>query len=307
MRKDKKRIHVLGFISGLLILIVIVSMLFNNDENVYDAAAVKSKTEEIRKEADNSIEVLFLGDSLCYSSFYPIYLYQEQGYTSYVCGTSAQRICDTYLILKNAFKTQSPKLVVLETNCIYRKLDNGKNGDEIMNWLIKKIPVFKNHSYWKNLTKNVEIKYNQRKEEGQKGFKLRRTVIPYRGGEYMSKTDDCKKIPEVSSEYLKKIADLCRENNAELILVSTLSPKNWNYEKHNGVGQWAADNGIPYLDMNMENCIKIDWDCDTKDGGDHLNLEGAKKVTSYIGNYLKENYHLTDYREEASYLTWDKP
>lgn len=307
MRKDKKRIHILGFISGLLILIVIVSTLFDNGENVYDAAAVKSKTEEIRKEADNSIEVLFLGDSLCYSSFYPVYLWQEQGYTSYVCGTSAQRICDTYLILKNAFKTQSPKLVVLETNCIYRKLDNGKNGDEIMNWLIKKIPVFKNHSLWKNFTKNIEIKYNQRKEEGQKGFKLRKAVIPYTGGEYMCKTDACKKIPELSGEYLKKIADLCRENNTELILVSTLSPKNWNYEKHNGVQQWAADNGISYLDMNMENCIKIDWDCDTKDGGDHLNLEGAKKVTSYIGNYLKENYHLTDYREESSYLTWDKP
>lgn len=289
--KDKKKTHTLGFISGLIILIVTISILFDNGENAYDVAAVRSKTEEIEKEEDNSIDVLFLGDSLCYSSFYPLYLQKEQGITSYVCGTSAQRLCDTYLILKNALKSQSPGLVILETNCIFRDENKINNGDKIMDWMVENVAVFKNHSIWKKITTKMGNDYKQKKQGELRGFKLRKTAIPYTGGTYMYETDKVERLPELSYKYLKKIADLCAENNTKLILVSTLSPKNWNYEKHNGVQQWASDNNVKYLDMNVGDNINIDWNCDTKDGGDHLNLEGAKKVTSYIGEYLKENYH----------------
>ena len=44
---------------------------------------------------------------------------------------------------------------------------------------------------------------------------------------------------------------------------------------------------------------------DTVDKGDHLNLTGARKVTRYLGNYLKENYELPDHREEQSYREWN--
>ena len=36
---------------------------------------------------------------------------------------------------------------------------------------------------------------------------------------------------------------------------------------------------------------------DTYDAGLHLNLSGAEKFADYIGQYLVDNYDLTDYRE----------
>lgn len=305
MINSKKFMRIISFMMGLLILILTFSAILKKGGNVYDAAAVENKINEIVKEKADSMDVLFLGDSECYSSFSPLLMWSEHGYTSFVCATSAQRLCDTYAILRNAFKTQSPKLVVLETNCIYRNQEQVNNGDKVMNYLVKKVPVFKNHSKWKHFSLKLINNRDVKKNGNQKGFKLRTAVKPYMGGEYMHKTDEVKDIPELSKKYLDKITELCKQNGAELILVSSLSPKNWNYEKHNGVEKWAAVHNIDYLDMNLvNNSIGIDWTRDTKDGGDHLNYEGAKKVTYYIGDYFKENYFLEDHREESDNFTW---
>ena len=46
--------------------------------------------------------------------------------------------------------------------------------------------------------------------------------------------------------------------------------------------------------------IGINYNTDTYDGGLHLNLNGAIKLTNYFGQILKDNYNLKDYREEKN-------
>ena len=90
------------------------------------------------------------------------------------------------------------------------------------------------------------------------------------------------------------------------MLYSGPSPVNYNYKKHNGLAAYAKEQKIPYLDLNLKQKeLGIDWQMDTVDKGDHLNLTGARKVTRYLGNYLKENYELPDHREEQSYREWN--
>ena len=108
----------------------------------------------------------------------------------------------------------------------------------------------------------------------------------------MKKTTKQKKIPKNIAQYLKQIQDMCERNGATLLLVSTPSAKNWNYKKHNGVAQWANENGVEYIDLNLDKDLGIDWKEDTKDGGDHLNYTGAKKVTHAMGEYFKTHYDL---------------
>ena len=50
----------------------------------------------------------------------------------------------------------------------------------------------------------------------------------------------------------------------------------------------------------------IDWSKDTRDGGNHMNYEGAKKVTAYFGNYLSTEFDLVDHRGDEKYKSWDE-
>ena len=52
--------------------------------------------------------------------------------------------------------------------------------------------------------------------------------------------------------------------------------------------------------------LKINWKKDTKDKGNHLNYRGAKKVTKYLGNYLKKTGLLEDHRKDSKYESWDR-
>ena len=146
-----------------------------------------------------------------------------------------------------------------------------------------------------------------KREHLRKGFKLRTDVVPYTGGEWMKKSDNRKKIGERVEEYLAKIYELCKENDVELVLITSPAPENWTYSKHNSVNDWAVEKGVNYLDMNLcHEKINIDWTKDTRDAGDHLNYAGAKKITSYFGEFLKKNYTLTDHRKDEVYSSWNE-
>lgn len=98
-----------------------------------------------------------------------------------------------------------------------------------------------------------------------------------------------------------------REKNIELVLINTLSPVNWSYEKHNGIEKLAKEYSLTYIDMNLAaKEINIDWKKDTYDKGDHLNFYGAQKVTDYLGKYIKNNFSLTDNRGNEDFKHWDE-
>ena len=71
--------------------------------------------------------------------------------------------------------------------------------------------------------------------------------------------------------------------------------------------QYADEKGIAYLDLNEKvEELGLNWTGDTQDKGDHLNVYGAEKVTSYLGNYLEENYELEDHRNDPTYEAWNQ-
>jgi hypothetical protein len=53
--------------------------------------------------------------------------------------------------------------------------------------------------------------------------------------------------------------------------------------------------------------IGIDWSTDTYDGGVHLNVLGAEKMTSYFGQMLAEKYRVESLKtDNASKAVWDQ-
>lgn len=82
--------------------------------------------------------------------------------------------------------------------------------------------------------------------------------------------------------------------------------KNWNYQRHNAMEAISKDLGVDYIDTNLlRDDIPIDWEKDTKDKGDHLNYNGAVKLTDYVGKYLDDTKLFKDKRNDPSYDNWN--
>lgn len=303
--KIKRIIGAAVFIVGLLIQLAVLSYLFVPKNNTAEAGMEETTANGILGEKEDSIDILVLGDSESYCSVSPLQLWKEKGYTAYVCGTAAQRLNYSNTMLHRAFQHQKPKIVILETLAIYRKMSlNDVGFTEMANYF----PVFQYHNLWKTYgfkEYKSGVEYNWTSD--YKGYFYSSEVVPARNLEYMIPTKISEKISRVNKSYVQRIKDFCNENGAELILLSAPSSKNWNYELHNGIASLASELNCKYIDLNLMNdVLHIDWRQDTRDEGDHLNYSGAIKVTHYLSDYLSSNANLPDHRSDKNYASWNE-
>ena len=99
------------------------------------------------------------------------------------------------------------------------------------------------------------------------GYLISEHILPYTGDtDYLKPTDERKKIERLSTYYMDRILRLCEKNDIDVIFYSLCSPKCYDTTRLNSI---------------------------------------RAKVTSYIGNFLRENYSLTDHRGEPEYSDWD--
>ena len=261
----------------------------------------------VLSEPSQTLQVLFLGDSEIQTGVLPMELWKNYGITSYVCGQSGQRTMETYFWLKTVLKNQTPKLVVLETDQFYHCRDTQTElKNVIKNAAHYYFPVFKYHNRWKSWG-NSGDRVSGTERNPLKGYNYHNETKPYTGGIYMKESDKKERSKPFVRFWIDRILNLCRENDIDVLLLGIPAPLNWSYERHNEVNEYALGKGVSYLDLNlMEKELKINWKTDTMDGGDHLNINGAKKVTAYLGAYLKQNYALTDFRENQMYQYWNR-
>ena len=294
------------FLALLCALMLAASYLFmpKNNHKAFGVNDAEMLASGILGEKENSIDVLVVGDSEAYSSISPMQMWEERGFRSYLCSTPAQPLYDSYRFLRQALERQSPSVVVLETNAIFRPY---KLNDYLLSRAKTLFSVLRYHDRWKSLKVNDfgrPVKYTW--TDDLKGFRYNPAVAAASTKNYMLPTDSATPIPALNEDCLQDMLALCKENNAELLLVSTPSTINWNRARHNSIAAFAEENDLTYIDMNtMPNEVPIDWARDTRDRGDHLNYAGAVKVSSFLGKYLQNTYELPNRRDAAHYHSWN--
>lgn len=255
-------------------------------------------------EPENTIDVLVLGDSELYSCIVPLKIWEEQGIASYTCGTSDQKPYQTETYLHRVFQTQSPKLVIFETNVFYRDYST---TDIIPHIFEELFPLMRYHDRWKTLTKadfTDPIAYTHIQRD--KGYMFLEEIEPADDSQYMVYSEDIDPVPARGVKHLKRMVSFCRERGAEVLLLSSPSTANWDYLRHNAVSQLAEELNVPYIDTNlMRQEIPIDWQLDTRDGGDHLNHTGAVKLSTWLGQHLADTGLFTDKRSWEAYAPWN--
>ncbi|MBQ8431913.1 MAG: SGNH/GDSL hydrolase family protein [Clostridia bacterium] len=281
---------------------------------------------------DTAHDVLFVGDCEVYESFTPPTLWEEYGITSYIRGSAQQLSWQSYYLLEEMLKYETPKVVVFNV----LSLKYGEPQDEAYNrmtldgmqWSSSKwkairasmteeetltsylFPLLRFHSRWKGLTaedwdclfSKPTVSHNgYLMQTGIKGGKSDRVGVPL--ADYT--------LPETSMNYLEAMRQLCEEKGISLILIK--APANdWKYywydEWDAQITAYAETHGLPYYNF-IPLCeeIGIDWSTDTYDAGVHLNVYGAEKLTSYFGAILAEEFGLEDGRNDpALTAVWSK-
>lgn len=306
MKIFKQLIKGILFVGIFLLIFNTLSTIFEPKNNDKKSGTHQASAYAVQAEKENTIDTLIIGDSLSYCTISPMEIWKEYGYTSYVCGTPAQPLNQSYDMLKKALVNQKPKIVILEANTIYRKKSfKGMIADRVQ----EELPLFKYHDRWKSITSDD---FTKSKEctwvDDFKGFRYNNDVNSAKSFSYMKKTK--KKQETISNKslyFLDKIHQLCQDNDIKFVIMSVPSLKNWNYAKHQAMVDYAKENNIEYIDMNLMNDeLKIDWKTDTRDRGDHLNYKGALKVTRYLGRYLKESNLVESHQNDKDFDHWNQ-
>ena len=320
----KNILKIVVFITIFMILFCVLGIFFNPTGTIKEW--FQSYTViEFYKEKKNSIDVLYVGNSCVYTGISPMEIYKNTGITGYAFSTSGQRIVSSYYFIKEAFKTQTPKLVFLEIGeaftgidqndemSIRRAIDSLKFSKNKLDMIFDEdyqlsnydklsciFPILRFHSRWNNLDESDLRKFVFKGNYTEKGYLLEKNIKKYNGkidkrlkNDQEKETDDVKeiqleisKIPAEVRVKIDKIIEYCKQKNSELIFIKLPEPLAWNEEKHEIIKYYAKEKNIKFIDLNYDEKINIDWQTDTQDEGNHLNLYGAKKVGQYLSDYL---------------------
>lgn len=326
----KKILSIAIFLIVMTAIIYIISPIFvpkwTKEEDNYITNIVRG----FYAEEKNSLDVMFMGNSDMYRGMAPILLWDEYGIASYSYTSPGQRIWTGYYVLLDALRKQKPDIIVFNVDAIqstnqsnesnYRKaLDNMQMSSVKIRALLDRtfkmskekrisfvFPILRYHSRVADLTVEDFTQAYGYTEFAYKGMDLTAKIKAYEGGKtYMEDKGETYKFPEKTKKYMNKIIDVCKKENIELILVEIPSADSWSYAKSKELSKYAEEKQLKFLDLNLVlDEIGLDWKTDTADGGDHLNVYGAEKVTKYMGKYLTENYDIEDRRKDEKYKSW---
>ncbi len=336
MKKERVK-HAIKFMSFVFVTFMMVGMVneWLKPKYYYTEEWPTTNTyKDFYNLKRNTVDVLFFGSSHAVSSFNPQILYDNYGIVSYNLGCEQQSLLITYYWLKEALKYQTPKVVVLDTYTFHKYTDayvyNKMNCSEgsvrkpmdsmrlsPLKWeagmAIEKVDPtqiglsfpflnIRYHTRWVGLGENDYTEHSMIEHGGVKGF----TVLDGKDPDAVDvifKDADAKNVEpepmvEIADEYLKKIINVCKQNNIHLILVNI--PYGESIKRYKATSDYAKSQDIPFYDFNEETLYReINYSA-SENMYAHPNYLGAEKISMYVGELLKEKYGITA-REDSSY------
>ena len=313
----KNVIKVLVFIILVVVIIYKLGTVFTPRYATYDIIPGYNNLPK------NSLDALFIGDSDVYSDISPMEMFEKYGYTSYNYASPAASNMLMYYMLKEALKTQTPKVVIMDGTTIFGNyesdgmrrqatdlmpLDDVKwdlLNDSAYNFSLRKkvsliFPFFRYHDRWNKINGSDFTKLKSSDSYG-KGyiFLSDKKKTQYNDG-YMKKDSESIDFKNSNQpDSVIKAKELCDSKGIKFLFVTLPDATSWSYEKYEKLKSWTSDNNIDYLDYNvLINDINLDFSTDSVDNGMHLNISGAIKVSNYMGNYLVNNYGLTSHKDD---------
>lgn len=266
-------------------------------------------------------DLLFIGDCEVYENFSPITLWEEYGITSYIRGSAQQLIWQSYYLLEDTLRYETPKAVVFNVLSMkygepqseaYNRLNldgmrlsaskldavraSMTEGESLLSYVF---PLLRYHGRWSELTGRDVTGMFRREKDDHNGFLMRLDVKP------AENVPQGRPLPDYSFaqtcwDYLDRMAALCADKGIQLILIKAPSLYPYWYDQWDEqIVAYAQEKGLLYINfLDLTGEVGLDFSTDTYDGGLHLNLSGAEKLSRWFGRRLTQELSLPDRREE---------
>lgn len=286
----------------------------------------------------DSVDVALIGSSALYRFWIPPQAYEEQGFTSSMLYCAGQDVSTVPYLIEELMKTQNPDVILVENRRIVservQEIEKKRNQnrlnyytqvlisgmrpsltkyhltDEVLklDWgekLEYMVPLLKYHEniYEYSMDKLIE---RDREDQIDNMVSLQKPTVDeleftlYSEDKYtddiltekdFSMLDD---IWEKAQEYGKKVVFLC--------MPYTSSARGQTLRAQ--MREYMDEKGYEYIDLTIiPDEIGLDFKTDFSDGS-HANVSGAKKTTSYLAQYLMENYEIETDHSSAVQSFW---
>lgn len=324
--KNKKWILRIAFVIVVILSLIVI-------QNVMEIKSPHgiNQTRAFYEQPKNTIDVLAMGSSHVHCGVNTAELWDKYGIAAYDFSAAEQPLWITYYYLKEVYKYQSPKVVVLDVfssarfkeDYHYKWLEESVYGFRFSKNKLDMLEVSIEPEYKKDyfpsffiyhnryVDMNKEDLYNifgsHKKKQIFKGYTPGFNVVDQ--SEKFGGWDELENyhFTEKSREYLDKIIELTSEHGSRLMIVvvpyNLDERDNITYEE---IEEIATENNIEFIDFNKRlEEIGIDKAEDFNDHT-HLNYWGSVKFSDYFGQILKESTDVPDRHGENGYESWDK-
>jgi len=301
-----------------LVLVVLISIgVFLYLDKVFANKNV-DRADGFHALPNNVLDIGVIGSSHAQYSFIPNYIYNDLGLYSYVLGTPCQPLEVSVEMLKEMYKTQNPKLIILEVYTAL-PLSKGCEGDscyvtasyqatgEEKNKILSYLPeekkiqyineFYNNHNNWRTIEKIEDLKplETPQLETTGNNFGYIDAYPKFPVANYWSPLqydhDVEVELREKDQKALNEILQLCKEHGSELLLYKTpvdgISVEDQSILHK--VWSWADENGVKHVSF-IELADELGYHMQTHTNSGHAYINGASIISNYLSDFIRDNY-----------------
>lgn len=282
------------------------------------------------RQPKNSVDVLAVGTSLAYAGINTNVLWEEYGIAAYDLCSAEQPFWVSYYTIREALKTQRPKVILLDAKPSIYTRDYSKRGRTILSTFgirglenrigailacVEKprdaigymLGLPEVHSHYKDL-KSGDFSFppaNGGRGSDWKGY-IESDETEYHQKPSLVWNAVRRNMNEREEEYARKIFELARSEEIPLLLVGMPNPDYANdHMYYNALWSVAEEYGIRGINYNDPQVrFGLRYSSDFADW-QHLNVKGSITFTRKLAADLKMLYDLPDRRNDPLYASYD--
>lgn len=322
----------LKVLSGILIyLLVVVAAVVIIQEpliSIYESKD-EARIDTAFEQAEGSLDAVFLGPSTTYASWNAPYAFENYGITVYSMASAAQPIFASKFMIDDMRRKHPDAVYIINITHYLIKYETylpnfietyplslnkypmtaylASLGDLSAEKTVKAFfPILKYKDRWSEITlADFSPKKDLYKSASYYGSFLNKAKNV---GNIQQDFETRESLEERDYKGLVDLMDYCEDEKVKVLFV--IMPQGESVEnragKQNETISILTERGFDVLDFRMYvDALELDPKKDFYNA-QHMNINGAEKITSFLSEYLIAEYGFTDKRGDSNYSDWQE-